>query len=819
MFENYEWKQSKITPRGNTYYFYPTNEAEFKREVADNGGMIVNVYKNSELIHSHKTKSGEKEWEKPVFTYLKSMSIESDYYDYYFQDCEFYAVPKNYGYILDSQTEKISLTQEEKGLFSQALQELIFEVDECVKRDKRTKQGKISHAGTTSQNIKEHLSFLKKYGVDYQVGIGNSWGFLNPDSWIIFAPSKILNDKFVNGKTLAPTRGVYVYFSYFGYLQGEKGYGLYFGFPNGEKNQRHGDPNKSQCVAVRKMQKDNALQTYDFTYTHLDFEKIINDFEGMMNYFMQFPSFEFTYENSLDKDNQSSKDRKFWLYKAGENGDKWEDMYAKGLMGLGWKNLGNLSKYSNKEEIEAQLNILYPRHTTDRVNDRKSNWDFCNEMEVGDIVIVGSGKTKFLGYGEVESDYFYDPNLDESFASFRKVNWIKKGEWDWEKQNDNDGGWAIKALTNITQYKTALDSLLNLIGFYDKGNEKMNQENNNNALNQILYGSPGTGKTYSTIDRALEILGIDTKDMSREERKKIFEDYKQKGQIEFVTFHQSYGYEEFVEGIKPLTDENKNVYYEVTNGIFKELCKRAQESQKKHILIIDEINRGNISKIFGELITLIEPSKRIGAKEELRVALPYSASGGNPNGEKELFGVPNNLYIIGTMNTADRSITSLDTALRRRFEFVEMMPEPSKLSEIKVLQEGSETKINLSTMLEIINKRIEFLYDREKTIGHAFFLKDEEQSLNITDLKSIFQNKIIPLLQEYFYNDYAQIRAVLNCNAMIEKSEEKIQDFFAMDKLGNELDLEDKVIYTIADKENELWLNPQTYIDIYKKNQ
>ena len=148
-----------------------------------------------------------------------------------------------------------------------------------------------------------------------------------------------------------------------------------------------------------------------------------------------------------------------------------------------------------------------------------------------------------------------------------------------------------------------------------------------------------------------------------------------------------------------------------------------------------------------------------------------------------------------------------------------MMPEPSKLSEIKVLQEGSETKINLSTMLEIINKRIEFLYDREKTIGHAFFLKDEEQSLNITDLKSIFQNKIIPLLQEYFYNDYAQIRAVLNCNAMIEKSEEKIQDFFAMDKLGNELDLEDKVIYTIADKENELWLNPQTYIDIYKKNQ
>ena len=240
-----------------------------------------------------------------------------------------------------------------------------------------------------------------------------------------------------------------------------------------------------------------------------------------------------------------------------------------------------------------------------------------------------------------------------------------------------------------------------------------------------------------------------------------------------------------------------------------------KSSKKKYILIIDEINRGNISKIFGELITLIEPSKRIGAKEELRVALPYSTSSGN--GEKELFGVPNNLYIIGTMNTADRSITSLDTALRRRFEFVEMMPKPSELSKIKVSQDGKE--IDLSKMLEFINKRIEFLYDREKTIGHAFFLQDEGQtSLDITELKSIFQNKIIPLLQEYFYNDYAQIQAVLNCNGMIEKSEEKIQDLFAMDKLGNELDLEDKAIYTIADKEDELWLNPQTYIDIYKKN-
>lgn len=645
-----------------------------------------------------------------------------------------------------------------------------------------------------------------------------------------------------------------------------------------------------------------------------------------------------TQEQQVKKSKNTSQNKKFWLYKAGDNGDKWEDMYAKGLMGIGWKNLGDLSKYSNKKEIETQLNILYPRHTTDRVNDRKSNWDFCNEIEIGDIIIVGNGGTKFLGYGEVESDYFYDPNLDESFASFRKVKWIKKGEWNWEKQSDNDGGWAIKTLTNVTQYKIALDILLNLIGYYTKEDEKMKQEKTK-PLNQILYGSPGTGKTYSTIDKALEILGIDTENMAREDKKKLFEEYREKGQIEFVTFHQSYGYEEFVEGIKPFTNEkDDSIGYKVNDGIFKTFCNQARknlEDSKKtkeilqkevdtsnaisdffnenisketlftktqggkftlkeildekvyiqtedtdvnlkfpindfekivlsnkdftssrelalevfgeknqsqirtymfqlykefknenfnqsqsqiieevkrqnYILIIDEINRGNISKIFGELITLIEPSKRLGESEELKVRLPYSG---------DEFGVPSNLYIIGTMNTADRSITSLDTALRRRFEFVEMMPKPEKLKNLKVKNANEDMGIDLERMLRTINKRIEFLYDREKTIGHAFFLKDEGQtSLDIQELKSIFQNKIIPLLQEYFYNDYAQIRAVLNCNAMIKKSEEKIRDLFAMDELRNELDLEDKAIYTIADSKDTLWENPQTYIDIYKKN-
>ncbi|EAI5329878.1 restriction endonuclease, partial [Campylobacter jejuni] len=397
-----------------------------------------------------------------------------------------------------------------------------------------------------------------------------------------------------------------------------------------------------------------------------------------------------------------------------------------------------------------------------------------------------------------------------------------------------------------------------------------NMMKNNTPLNQILYGPPGTGKTYHTIDRALEIILKEEKiqipsEDDRINRKKLFDEYVKNGQIVFTTFHQSYGYEEFIEGIKPRIDSEENskeIKYEIKDGIFKELCEKALENRdsiknfnfyidklkekakiddnnpekyfelpntkysiqyrngktfrikfddmsKNHkdypvsidnieklyktsnideiynsvyvrailnylksqgledykekdektnlpyIIIIDEINRGNVSKIFGELITLIEPSKRIGEKEELKVILPYS---------KKEFGVPKNVYIIGTMNTADRSITSLDTALRRRFEFIEMMPDVSKLS---MDCEG----INLQELLKAINTRIEYLLDREKTIGHAFFIGVE----NLNDLKSIFQNKIIPLLQEYFYNDYALINAVLNDNGMIfeDKKDDK----------------------------------------------
>ena len=221
----------------------------------------------------------------------------------------------------------------------------------------------------------------------------------------------------------------------------------------------------------------------------------------------------------------------------------------------------------------------------------------------------------------------------------------------------------------------------------------------------------------------------------------------------FTTFHQSYGYEDFIEGIKPETDASGNVKYPVKDGAFKEFCDKANGKEEKYVFIIDEINRGNISKIFGELITLIEPSKRIGAEEGMEAKLPYS---------HKKFGVPSNVYILGTMNTADRSIAMMDTALRRRFNFVEMMPDTEvlrKISADKVTDNGKT--LDVAAMLNAINSRIEVLFDREHTIGHAFFTGLKGSNATLHNLRAIFENKVLPLLQEYFYEDYQKIALVL----------------------------------------------------------
>lgn len=223
-------------------------------------------------------------------------------------------------------------------------------------------------------------------------------------------------------------------------------------------------------------------------------------------------------------------------------------------------------------------------------------------------------------------------------------------------------------------------------------------------------------------------------------------------------------------------DEHYSAQVYIARKIYKKIIKN-KEHEKNYILIIDEINRGNISKIFGELITLIEPSKRLGSGEEIQVKLPYS---------NELFGVPKNLYIIGTMNTADRSIALLDTALRRRFDFVEMMPR-AELLEYEI--EGIEIK----SLLQTINIRVKYLYDREHTIGHAYFMELNEES-TLDDLNTIMRNKIIPLLQEYFYDDWKKILLVLN-DGFIEESREDASKIFK--SIDDEYLEEDKMSYSV----------------------
>ncbi|MDY3113496.1 MAG: AAA family ATPase [Helicobacter sp.] len=351
-------------------------------------------------------------------------------------------------------------------------------------------------------------------------------------------------------------------------------------------------------------------------------------------------------------------------------------------------------------------------------------------------------------------------------------------------------------------------------------------------LNQILYGPPGTGKTYATINKALEILGYKNAESCEEEQtcnnvesqnkdnldydknkeaiydfglpltesaiareyaKLLFDYYKKKGQIQFITFHQSFSYDEFIEGIKAEV-KNGNISYQVESGIFKNMCEAAKnDAENPYILIIDEINRGNISKIFGELITLLEPSKRSGECEELSVTLPYS---------KKRFSVPNNLFVIGTMNTADRSIARLDIALRRRFEFIEMMPDASALESI----EG----VDLAKMLEAMNYRIEFLLDSEHLIGHTFFIGLQD----LVGLKNVFKRQIIPLLREYFYDDYEKIKAVLNNNGIVAEVAEVAEKERLKFNLNDDF-IDDKKIYKITDSSE--WKH-ETFEEIYGVN-
>ncbi len=439
----------------------------------------------------------------------------------------------------------------------------------------------------------------------------------------------------------------------------------------------------------------------------------------------------------------------------------------------------------------------------------------------GDIILVRTERQRGRAVGIVQRNDYDESGLNEN--SRIHVLWINKSEAQLfgftDRRGFNEAGSVTcSAFKKIESYKPSFDLIKRLTEKPIKNGPEPDIDDpppetdtmeHSHSLNQILYGPPGTGKTYNTVNHAVAIIEDKSLDKIEDDKdaRQRFRELKQDGQIAMVTFHQNFTYEDFIEGIRPVLagDDRRDIEYKLHKGVFREIADHARKNREQnYVLIIDEINRGNIAKIFGELITLLESSKRTGGDDEATATLPYS---------QDSFGVPNNLYIIGTMNTADRSIALLDTALRRRFEFIEMMPD-AKHHRISTDIEG----VNCQKLLVAMNDRIRFLLDREHQIGHTYFMDvDDMESLAAT-----FKNRIIPLLQEYFYDNGEKIDLVLNGNGFIEdKSEELRKDILEKlsenkNALGELID-EQRKIYELLPDGDSKWEDPESYQAIYKE--
>ena len=430
----------------------------------------------------------------------------------------------------------------------------------------------------------------------------------------------------------------------------------------------------------------------------------------------------------------------------------------------------------------------------------------------GDIILVRTGMQKGRAIGVVEENQ-YAPRGWTKEAVIH-VHWINKTTAPVDIKGvrtgfTRAGDSTISAFRNADAYKVSFDLIDRWRWTGDHGVEPqpgsgaLSEESEPQAeesdvsfpLNTILFGPPGTSKTWEAVSHAVAIM--DGKDPAvlaqakdRRAVKARFEELGEEGRVEFVTFHQNYAYEDFIEGIGPVLDQD-DLRYEIRHGVFKRISSRASEHPgERHVLIIDEINRGNIAKIFGELITLIEPTKRSGGEDEAVVTLPYS---------RERFSVPRNLYLVGTMNTADRGIALLDTALRRRFDFIEKMPD------VRLVERDIEG-VDGKAMLQAMNERITACLDREHQIGHTYLIGVK----TIDGLAEAFQRRIVPLLQEYFYDDWAKIRFVLNDNPFVSKGEVEtsIQDT-----------LPERPVFELLAEDDDGWKQAESYRQIYAGKQ
>lgn len=441
-----------------------------------------------------------------------------------------------------------------------------------------------------------------------------------------------------------------------------------------------------------------------------------------------------------DKDIQTTH---YWIYSPGNNACMWNDFYTEGIMAIGWGEIGDLSTFPTKDAMKQKMKECFDP-TLSYINAAHATWQFANEMKPGDIIFVKKGMHYIIGKGVVTSNYIFDPSRNDEYKNIRQINWTHKGEW------EHPGKAVVKTLTDITPYTDYVETLNALFEdevieeseevevqypIYTEDdflNEVYMNENTydllvnllRNKKNIIMQGAPGVGKTFAAKRLAYSMMKV--KDPNR---------------VMMIQFHQSYSYEDFIMGFRPASTG-----FELKKGPFYNFCKKAElDLENDYYFIIDEINRGNLSKIFGELFMLIENDKR-----GVALQLLYS---------DEKFSVPKNLYIIGMINTADRSLAMLDYALRRRFAFFEFSPAFRTDGFRQYLQNKNNKKFNnLITVIEKLNIAIENdeSLGRGFCVGHSYFCTDKP--IDDMWLNGVITYEIIPLLNEYWFDEPNKVR-------------------------------------------------------------
>ncbi|WP_077074804.1 AAA family ATPase [Aedoeadaptatus urinae] len=436
--------------------------------------------------------------------------------------------------------------------------------------------------------------------------------------------------------------------------------------------------------------------------------------------------------------------KRYWIYSPGEGSCMWDEFYDSGIMAIGWGGIGDLTAYDSKDAMKVAMKETFDESLTYR-NAAHLTWQFANEMKIGDVVFVKKGMHRLIGRGIVMSDYEFDDSRTDEFKHIRQVDWTHRGDW------PHPGQAVMKTLTDITPYTDYVEKLKAI--FEEESEEDVEEVEKSYPIytkddflsdvymseeeyeklagvlrvkkNIVLQGAPGVGKTFAAKRLAFSMMGV--KDVER---------------VMMIQFHQSYSYEDFIMGFRPSSDG-----FELRRGAFYNFCKKAEiDGDKDYFFIIDEINRGNLSKIFGELFMLIENDKR-----GVSLQLLYS---------DEKFAVPKNIYIIGMMNTADRSLAMLDYALRRRFAFFEIKPGFGTEGFEKYKQGLENEKFDrLIACVEDLNNAIsaDETLGEGFCIGHSYFCNLSPDSIDEQILSGIVEYELIPLLKEYWFDEPAKV--------------------------------------------------------------